>query len=471
VAAPIELNLNYQPKQVEMRDALEKYKVVFVGGARGGGKSWFARATALEYALRFPGISIGLFRKHYPELEANHIDPLLTQHPFLVPYYKLARRVLEIPVGGVTSKVRFCHCGTQIDARKYQGSEFQLLIIDEAGEWTGDLITRLRASNRSSNPNIPVKMLLTGNPGGDGHAYLKRLFVDRDFQHPEKAEDYFFVPAFLSDNAALNEADPDYRSRLEQEPNEALRKAWLEGDWNLFEGRFFREFNDEIHICDDLDPFTDLKEWRKFTAMDWGFYHPAAVLWFAQNLDSGEVVVYREYLTREESPQSVKKKIYSYPDSAVCRWHIGPVDMWNRSRDGGPSVEEQFRLGEPKHFLVKANNDRRQGWAQIRAYLAYHRDEAENYQVGPKLKICRSCRLTIDGIKRLRHHKSKPEEVAEIMWHDNSRIGDGEDQADALRYGLMSLSPLTKKVAETTRGRQRWRDARPNRRVTSWITS
>src|SRR5574343_657294 len=140
-----------------MREALEKYKVVFIGGARGGGKSWFARTIALEYAFRYPGISIGLFRKHYPELEANHIDKMLTEHPFLVPYYKLGRRVIEIPVDGKVSKIRFCHCANQIDSRKYQGSEFQFLIIDEAGAWTSDLITRLRASNRSSSHDIPAK--------------------------------------------------------------------------------------------------------------------------------------------------------------------------------------------------------------------------------------------------------------------------------------------------------------------------
>ena len=464
------IDIKYQPKQLEMRKAVFQYPVVFVGGARGGGKSHFARNIAIEFAHTYPGINIAIFRKHYPELEANHIDPILQQFPELRKHFKVNRKLLQIPVGGKMSLIRFCHCGSMQDLKKYQGSEFQIMIVDEAGEWTGELLTRLRASNRTSNKTFPVKLILTGNPGGDGHDYLKRLFVQRNFIPPERAEDYFFVPAFLEDNQALLYADPEYKSRLEQEPNEAIRRAWLYGDWNVFSGQYFQEFRREIHIIENLDIEKDLKGWRKFGAMDWGHYHPCAFLWLAQNPENGDVVVYREYLTREESPESIRDKVLSYPDSHELKWTVTGADTFNRMKDGGPSIEEKFRTGPKKLFLIKANLDRLQGWAQVRAYLRYDITK-EGVQTGPKLRIARTCHHLIDGIPRLQHDLNKPEDVRAIQFKENMQIGDGEDQVDALRYGLMSLTPLTKEVAAKQRNRGRLLERYRKGRASSWITS
>lgn len=466
----MDVQLSYQPKQLEMRDAVKKHKVVFVGGARGGGKSHFARTIALELAYTYPGISIGLFRKTFPELEANHIDPILSEHPYLRKFFRIVKKQLQIPVEGKISVVKFCHCETPMDLKKYQGVEFQIIIVDEAGEWTGDLLTKLRASNRTSNANFPVKMVLTGNPGGEGHDYLKRLFVERRFYHPEKAEDYHFVPAFLQDNLILMRSDPDYRSRLEQEPNEAVRRAWLYGDWDLFAGQFFNEFRRETHVIDPVDPDTDLRGWRKFGALDWGHYDPCAFLWMAQNMETGDVVVYREYLTREEAVESVKEKIFSFKDSADFRWVVTGRDTFNRMKDGGRSVEEQFRTGSKKLFMIMANMDRIQGWAQVRAYLHYDITK-EGVQRGPKLKIARNCLHLIDGIPRLQHNPQKPEDIVERNYRTALKIGESDDQVDALRYGLMSLSPLTSGVAAKARNLENRYKEYLKRRASSWITS
>ena len=467
----MELEIKYQPKQLEARKALKDARVLFYGGARGGGKSYFARAVALEYAYTYPGINIGIFRAHYPELEANHIDPMMMEYPHLRNFFKLGRRIIEIPVGDTVSKIRFCHCGSEQDLKKYQGSEFQLLIIDEAGEWTQGLLTKIRASNRSSNKTIPVKLLLTGNPGGMGHDYLKRLFVDREFIPPERGEDYHFVQAMLQDNPALMQADPGYISILEQEPNEAIRKAWLHGDWNVFAGQFYPQFRRDIHVIEDVDADKDLKNHRKFIAIDWGHYHPAAVLWFAQNMESGEVIAYREYLTREESPDDLRKKILSYADSAEARWICAGKDIWNRAKDGGPSIEAQFRTGDDRMFLIKANDDRIQGWAQVRAFFDWQISK-EGVQTGPRLKITKSCRFLIDVIPRIQHHKTKPEDIMPMVWKESMRLGDSDDMADCLRYGLMSLPPLNKHVAKKQKRNRRYeRYVKNGGRATSWRTT
>ena len=456
-----------------MRKSLEENKILFVGGARGGGKSWFVRAIALEYAYRYPGINIAIFRTHYPELEANHIDPMMTEYPHLRKFFKLGRKVVEIPVHDRISRIRFCHCSSEQDLKRYQGSEYQFLIIDEAGEWTRTLITKLRASNRSSDPNIPVKLLLTGNPGGAGHDYLKRLFVERKFIPPEKASDYAFVPAFLDDNPALTEADPDYRSILEQEPNEATRRAWLHGDWDVFAGQFYPEFRQDIHVIEDVDVEKDLKDWKKFIALDWGYYHPAAVIWFAQHPSDGSVIAYREYLTRQESPDELRKNILKFDDTRQAKWVCAGKDIWNKARDGGPSIEQTMRSGnkEDRLFLIKANDDRIQGWSQVRAYLAWNED-TEGVRSVPRFRITKSCRFLIEGIPRLQHHKTKPEEVMLMPYKEGMRLGDSDDMLDCLRYGLMGLPPANKVVAAKKRRRTKW-DAllQGSGRASSWQTT
>jgi phage terminase large subunit len=467
------IELKYQPKQLEMRKAVMNHKITFVGGARGGGKSYFARNIAVEFALKYPGIIIAIFRKNYSELEANHIFPMMDQFPELTKYYSKKQYSYRIPVGDKFSTIRFCHCNHLKDLSKYQGAEFQLIIIDEAGEWTQEMITRLRASNRTSNPKLPIKLVLTGNPGGEGHAYLKRLFVDRKFIKPEVPDDYHFVPAFLQDNPALMEADPEYKSTLEQEPDENLRRAWLDGDWNQFAGRFFSQFQSNIHVVDDIDLNTEpVTKWRKFGSIDWGHFHPCAVLWFAQDMSTGDVYVYREYVTRLEPPDKVREKMFSYPDTKEFRWCVAGHDAWNRQKDGGPSIEEQFRTGENKLFLIRANLDRLQGWAQVRAYLNYDINEETGVREGPKLKICRSCVNLIAALPRMQHDKTKPEDMAEIQFRESMQIGDGEDTIDSLRYGLMSLSPFNKQVAAKQRKKSRYeRLFRKGGRARSWQTT
>ena len=123
----------------------------------------------------------------------------------------------------------------------------------------------LLGSNRSSRPGIKARAILTGNPGGIGHAWLKRIFVERKFKEEERPEDYTFIQAFVQDNQALLENDPDYVHRLKTEPNEALRRAFLYGDWDIFAGQFFSEISRTVHL---IKPFNIPHHWTRFGAYD-----------------------------------------------------------------------------------------------------------------------------------------------------------------------------------------------------------
>ena len=71
---------------------------------------------------------------------------------------------------------------------------------------------------------------------------MKRLFIDRQYQQGENAEDYNFIPAKIYDNRILMDADPNYVKQLLALP-EDLRRAHLDGDWDVHAGQYFREFS------------------------------------------------------------------------------------------------------------------------------------------------------------------------------------------------------------------------------------
>jgi phage terminase large subunit len=118
------------PKQVEF--LTDRHRCVAFGGARGGGKSWAVRTKAALLALRYPGIRIMIVRKTYPELRANHIGPL-RQLLGEAAVYRDTVKEFSFANG---SAILFRHCQTPADLDKYQGTEVDVLFIDEATQFT-----------------------------------------------------------------------------------------------------------------------------------------------------------------------------------------------------------------------------------------------------------------------------------------------------------------------------------------------
>ena len=114
------------PKQKQF--FLERHKYVAYGGARGGGKSWAVRHKAALMCFAYQGIRVGIFRRTYPELKANHIDPLISELGQCAKYIK-SERVFQV-VGGSTIKLIYADC--EADLLRFQGQEYDVLFIDEA---------------------------------------------------------------------------------------------------------------------------------------------------------------------------------------------------------------------------------------------------------------------------------------------------------------------------------------------------
>ena len=221
-------------KQIQMLKA--KTKHVGFGGARGGGKSWAVRTKAKLLALRWPGIKLLIVRRTMPELMNNHIN-ILRQELVGIAVYIDKEKALRFGNG---SAIHFMYCAKDGDLDRLQGVEYDVIFLDEATQLSELQMKTITACLRGVN-DFPKRIYYTCNPGGQGHAYIKRIFLDRRYEAGENPADYTFIRSLVTDNRALMEAQPDYVRQLEALPDK-LRRAWLEGDWEVFEGQFFEDF-------------------------------------------------------------------------------------------------------------------------------------------------------------------------------------------------------------------------------------
>ncbi len=179
------------------------------GGARGGGKSWALRTKFILLALEYSGLKLLLLRKTLPELRENHLLPMLSQLNGIARY-KRDERAFIFPNG---SRIRLGYCDTENDIYQYQGQEYDVIGVEECTHFTFSQIQFLTTCNRTTREDFKPRMYFTGNPGGVGHNWFKRLFVKGRYEENEDPEDYVFIPATIDDNTVLMNSNPEYVSR------------------------------------------------------------------------------------------------------------------------------------------------------------------------------------------------------------------------------------------------------------------
>lgn len=413
------------PKQERFYNSPAKY--VGYGGARGGGKTHAVRVKAISGALFYPGIRILIIRRTYSELQHNHIEPILKMIPQPeVGVYNIQLHQIYFTNG---STIIFGHFNSYNSAfQEYQGQEYDWIFIDEATQFTEQEFRLLGGCLRGVN-QFPKKMFLTCNPGGVGHRWVKRLFVDRDFktdcENPEENEDpndYEFIQATVDDNTALmkSEGGRDYLKQLSQLP-ENIRAAHRYGDWDGLSGNYFPEFSEGKHTC---EAFPLPRWWRRYRALDYGL-DMLACYWFAVD-ETGRAWCYRELKQKDLVVSDAARMIL---ENTGINEHIditfAPPDLWSRTKDSGKSMAELFMTnGIP---LVKASNNRVQGWLQMKEFLK----EAPDGK--PGLIFFRNCTGIIEDIQAIQADEKNPNDCAKEP-HDITHSND------AIRYFCVSRS-------------------------------
>ena len=390
------MNITFAPTVKQWQFCTDKYKYVAYGGARGGGKSWAVRMNAVYLAASYAGIKQLIVRSSYAELQSNHINPLRDLFGNTIRYND-RDKIIILPN---KSTIQFGYCDGDRDVRRYQGQEYDIIYIDEATHLKEDWIVRITACCRGVN-QFPKHVYFTCNPGGPGHAYIKRLFVDRSFKPDEVPEEYApLIQAKVWDNKALMESDPAYVNTLKALPPK-LRKAWLEGSWDVYEGQYFEEWrNDPEHWEDHrwshvIKPFPPKKGWEIYRSMDWGYFKPFSVGWYAIDYDGVMYRIHEWYGAQRDvngeaipdtgiklGPELVAKEIYriehEHPWLRGREIH-GVADPAIFKSDTGITIADTMAASQV--YFTPGSNSRIDGWMQCHYRLHFDEDGRSMFYV------------------------------------------------------------------------------------------
>jgi hypothetical protein len=430
---------------------------LFYGGAAGGGKSDFLLGDFLQdvptYAAAWRGV---IFRRTFPELE-ELLARAREIYPSTGAAWNEVKRTWTWP-NGATLKMRYCE--RDADATRYQGHQYTWVGWDELTQWASLYAYRyLRARLRSAH-DVPTKRIRSAaNPGGAGHLEVKAYFIDpapegyTPLHDPVTGMERMFIPARLTDNAALMANDPEYAGRLRGLGGN-LAKAMLDGDWGIIDGAYFDCWSARRHV---VRPFEIPRHWTRFRSGDWGSAKPFSFGWWAVVSDDyrveengiwlprGAIVRYREWygcqqgkpntglkLTAEQVGAGIWEREAKDPKAHDAERAIsyGVLDPAAFAQDGGPSIAERIYTGSGKKVLFRrADNSRvaqrgaMGGWDAMRARLV---GESEDR---PMIACFTTCRDSIRTIPVLQHDKDRPEDLD----------SDGEDHAaDDWRYACTS---------------------------------
>ena len=304
------------------------------------------------------------------------------------------------------------------DTSKYASSEFAIAAIDELTKNKREVFDQFRSIVRW--PGIEDTGIWGAtNPGEVGHLWVKKLWIDRQFSPEDpKKEQFHFIKSLPTDNPHNSQS---YLDELKSLP-ERLRKAYFEGNWDIFEGQYFMEWDKEHHT---VPPFPIPPSFKKFRAYDHGRANYACCKWYALDYD-GRVWVYKELYVKGLDVDQIAKEInrlsvgeeyeYSVADPSIFA-NIGFTDKY-----GGQTIAESFARNGI--MFLPASNRRIDGWNLMHQYLRW--DETHP----PKIIYFNTCTDSIRTIPALVHDDIKPEDIDT----------DGEDHAaDVDRYFLMSL--------------------------------
>ena len=439
---------------------------VFYGGARGGGKTESSIGDWLQHASLYGEAAVGIFvRRKFKQL-AEVIARTKQLFPKIGAKYNEQRAEWLMPGG---ARLKFVYLERDSDAEEYQGHNYTRIYIEEVTNFASPApIDKLRATLRSGS-GVPVAMRLTGNPGGPGHNWVKARYIDPDpagYKIMKESCDVeidgeiqtvslerVFIPSRLGDNMLLLRNDPTYVLRLRQSGSEALVKAWLEGNWDIVDGAYFSELDEQLHGRPEAIIRWATPGTIRFRSFDWGSAKPFSVGWWAicdgkwpkdNPLPSGAIFRYREWYGASginkglgSTADVVAKGIRSFEAEERIKYAVADPAIF--IRNGGPSIAESMAQCRWR----RADNKRLPGWEALRQRLSGEErtveieGQAQTIRV-PMLYAAHECEDFWRTMPTLQHDDKNVEDLDT----------DGEDHvADEVRYACMSRPWLPKPPA------------------------
>ena len=447
-AKPEEFNVKkaqevvFQPNpgpQTEFLSAIEQE--VLYGGAAGGGKSYAMLADPVRNFTNEHAKML-LVRKTTEELrELVSVSKML--YPKAIPGIKfLERDKTWVAPSGATLWMSYLDADD--DVTRYQGQAFSWIGFDELTQWASPYAWNYMRSRLRTTKDSGLKLYqrATSNPGGAGHAWVKKTFIDpstpgkafwaKDIETGEtllwpkgsvkEGQPLFkrrFIPATLFDNPYLSD-DGMYEANLLSLP-EHQRKQLLEGNWDTAEGAAFPEFNRSIHV---VEPFDIPSNWPRFRAADYGYSSYSGVVWFAI-APNEQLIVYRELYVSKVLAEDLADRVLEEELGEKIRYGVLDSSLWHKRGDTGPSIAERMILKGCRWRPA----DRSKGSRIAGKNEVHRRLQIDQFTEEPRMIFFSTCRNLISQLPSLPLSKSNAEDVDT---HSEDHL------YDALRYGVMT---------------------------------
>ena len=434
------------PRQQMAEDLAAKVDVLFYGGAAGGGKTDWLMWHVWNLSTMHRGHSTLALRRTFPQLKDSLMRRSIEKFDQARAKYLVGEKEW---IFDNNSTVRFGYCDAEDDYRHYLSAEYDCIIFEELTEFSELQFKMLRSRCRTTaakrRRGIRPHVAAASNPGQIGHEWVKTTLVQpTNYGHDiaqveieamgrKKLLSVGFVPAKVTDNPHI---DPDYIFNLASLP-EIQRRQYLDGDWDIFEGQYFSEWDAATHV---VEPFGIPETWTRIRCVDYGFAAPFACLWLAFDPD-GNCWVYREAyqkgLTATEQAKLVVAMSTMPPGEDGKRlpekidYTVADPSVWARGGTGMSIASQYHQAGM---HARKAMNARIDGWTRLRDWLRASpltelSDGRRNPHFGPTLRVFSTCTNLIRTLPLMIHSDTNPEDLDTTL----------EDHAvDALRYGLMS---------------------------------
>jgi hypothetical protein len=331
---------------------------VLYGGAGGGGKTYALIADAMRY-FENPNFNGLILRRSTDELR-EIVWKTQELYPKIFKGAKWGEKKSQwtFPSG---AKLWLTYLERDQDVLRYQGQAFSYIAFDELTQYPTQFAWNyMRSRLRTTDPDLPTYMRATTNPGGVGHGWVKRMFIDpapentkfvaQDLEtgddlvypdsHDKAGEPLFyrrFIPAKLQDNPYLMEGG-QYEANLLSLP-EMQRRQLLEGDWTISDGAAFSEFRLNEHV---IEPFDIPDNWRRFRSCDYGYSSYSAVHWFAIDPNFSTLINYRELYLTKHTGRDLAKAVMEAEDGERIDYGVLDSSCWHNRGQLGPSIAEEM---------------------------------------------------------------------------------------------------------------------------------
>lgn len=426
--------------QTEFLAASER-EVLF-GGAAGGGKSQALLADPLRY-FGVPAFNGLLLRRTNDELR-ELVWKSQELYPQAYPGAKWQEKKSQwtFPSG---ARLWMTYLERPEDVMRYQGQAFSWIGWDELTQHPTPFAYLYMLSRlRTTDPDLPLCVRSTTNPGSSGHGWVKKMFIDpapsgKSFDatdldtgkvltypegHKKAGQALFkrrFIPSKLSDNPYLSD-DGVYEANLLSLP-EAQRRQLLEGDWTIAEGAAFSEFRVHQHTC---EPFDIPPEWRRFRSCDYGYSSHSAVHWYAIDPNFETLYVYRELYVSKHTGRDLSKAVLLAEDGDRVPYGILDSSCWHQRGSVGPSIAEEM-ISEGTRWRP---SDRSAG-ARVAGKNRLHQLlKVDDVTEKPGIMFFNTCRQIISDLPVIPSDPKGGDDIDQRYASDHAY--------DSVRYGIMS---------------------------------